>query len=111
MVDLMTTDSAGEIAFEAYGVRLAVDAGDPTVLDRVLQFLPPGSQPCPPEAVECRFSLTRHEVGTYSISRNGKRLNGTRNLELNLALELLDSQLRIYLGRTAPDAIFIHAGA
>ena len=28
-----------------------------------------------------------------------------------MALELLDSQIRIYLGRRAPDAIFIHAGA
>jgi hypothetical protein len=111
MADPVETDETTEIAFEAYGVRLSVDASEPAVLERIRQFLPPGSQPCPPESVECRFSLTRNRVGTYSINRNGKELNGTGNLHLDLALELFDSQLRIYLGRTAPDAIFIHAGA
>lgn len=111
MADLIQTDDTNEIAFEAYGVRLAVGASDEAVLERIRQFLPPGSQPCPPETVECRFSLTQNKVGTYSINRNGKELNGTGNLDLDLALELFDSQLRIYLGRTAPDTIFIHAGA
>jgi hypothetical protein len=108
--DLPQTADQNEIAFEAYGVRLAVQASEQVVLDRVREFLPPGSQPCPPDAVECRFSLTRSEVGTYSISRDGKQLSGTRSLQLDLALELLDSQLRIYLGRTAPNAVFVHAG-
>jgi hypothetical protein len=106
-----SVNGVSEMAFEAYGVRLAVDAGDQEVLEQVRQFMPPGAHPCPPEAVECRFSLVRSQHGTYSIHRNGKRLNGTKSLQLDLALELLDSQLRIYLGRTAPDAIFIHAGA
>lgn len=110
MSDQQQTQRGNELAFEAYGVRLAVDASEPDVLERVRQYLPPGSQPCPPEAVQCRFSLVRSEIGTYSITRDGKELNGTTNLELDLAVELLDSQMRIYLGRTAPDAIFIHAG-
>ena len=100
-----------EMAFEAYGVRLAVAAAEEQVLERVRRFVPPGAEPCPPETVECRFSLVRGELGTYSIHRNGSRLNGTKSLQLDVALELLDSQIRIYLGRRAPDAIFIHAGA
>jgi hypothetical protein len=111
MADVTQTGDVREIAFEAYGVRLAVDAADEAVLERIRQFLPPGAQPCPPEAVECRFSLVRNRIGTYTINRNGKELLGTGNLDLDLALEMFDSQLRIYLGRTAPDAIFIHAGA
>jgi hypothetical protein len=111
MAEPIQTDEMNEIAFEAYGVRLAVDASEENELERIRQFLPPGWQPCPPEEVECRFSLTRNRVGTYTILRNGKELLGTGNLGLDLALELFDSQLRIYLGRVAPDAIFIHAGA
>jgi hypothetical protein len=104
------TDGAHEIAFEAYGVRLAVGAGEEEVLERIRRILPPGSQPCSPETVDARFSLTRGEFGTYGITKNGKKLGGISKLELDLALEVLDSQLRLYLGRTAPDAVFVHAG-
>jgi hypothetical protein len=102
---------SNEIAFEAYGVRLALSADRPEILERMRDFLPPGSQPCSPASVERRFSLTLEDNGTYALTRDGKRLAGTGGLQLDLALELFDSQLRIYLGRTAPDAIFIHAGA
>lgn len=111
MADPGPTDAEREIAFEAYGLCLAVSTSEPELLERVRRFLPPNSQPCPPEAVQTRFSITDNGVGTYSIGRDGQPLNGTRNLELDLALEILDSQLRIYLGRKAPDLIFVHAGA
>src|SRR3954451_17643651 len=111
MPEADTTSGAHEIAFEAYGVRVAVDATEPRVLEGVRRFLPPDSQPCPPETAECRFSVSRTKTGTYSITRNGKELTGTNDVHLELALEVLDSQIRTHLGRTAPDAIFIHAGA
>jgi hypothetical protein len=96
------------VAFEAYGLRVAVDASE-EVLKLVQQLLPPDSRPCSPDAVEARFSITRNQVGTYTISRDGQALS-TR-LHLDMALEMLDTKLRIYLGRKSPDAIFIHAGA
>lgn len=34
-----------------------------------------------------------------------------RGVELDLALEILDSQIRIYIGEKAPERIFVHAGA
>ena len=111
MSDVGPTGNLNEIAFEAYGVRVAIDATEPHVLERVRPFLPPDSQPVAAETVECRFSINRTEIGTYSITRDGKQLTGTNELHLDLALELLDSEIRIYLGRTAPEAIFIHAGA
>lgn len=111
MAEPQQTHSAVEIAFEAYGLRLGVRADDAELLDRVRQLLPPHSRPCPPEAVQTTFAITRNAVGTYAISRDGEKLTGSRNIELDLALEMLDSQLRIYLGRKSPEAIFIHAGA
>ena len=111
MNDVGPTSGAHVLAFEAYGVRLAVDTSEQHVLERFRHFLPPGARPCPPETVERRYAVTRDDVGTYSITRDGKELAGTTGLELDLAIELLDSEVRIYLGRTAPEAIFIHAGA
>jgi hypothetical protein len=110
MSDAELTNGAHEIAFEAYGVRLAVGADEEEVLERMRRILPPGSQPCSPKTVDVRFSLTRGEFGTYGITQNGKKLGGISKLELDLALEVLDSHLRLYLGRTAPEAIFVHAG-
>lgn len=104
------TEDMSAIAFEAYGLRMAVDASQ-EVLELVRQLLPPGAEPCPPDDVLARFVITRNEVGTYSLSRDGENFSGTKNLDLDLALALLESQLRIYLGRRAPDAIFVHAGA
>jgi hypothetical protein len=111
MPEADTTKGAQEIAFEAYGVRVVVDATEPQVLEGVRRLLPPDSQPCPPETAGCRFSVSRTTTGTYSVTRDGKQLTGTNDVHLELALELLDSQIRIYLGRTAPDTIFVHAGA
>lgn len=99
-----------EIAFEAFGVRLAVAATEPELLELVRPYLPPGWRPCPASKVEQRFSIVIEENGTYALARDGTPLAGARGLERDLALELLDSQLRLYLGRKAPDTIFIHAG-
>jgi hypothetical protein len=109
--DEIAFEPSDEIAFEAYGVRLAVGAGTPEILDRIQPLLPPGWRPCPRAAVEARFWIVGDDRGKYSLFRNRKELAVTRGLELELALLLLDTQLRIHLGRTAPDTIFIHAGA
>ena len=101
---------ANEIAFEAYGVRLAVRASRPVLLERIRQFLPPGWQPCPPAAAECRFSLSTDGSGVFYLARDGDQLSGTTSVDLDLVLELLDTQLRLYVGTNSPDAIFIHAG-
>jgi hypothetical protein len=111
MGDAGPNGGPNEIAFEAYGVCLAVGASTPEILDRIRPLLPPGWRPCPRSAVERRFSIVRNERGTYALTRNDKDLASGNGLEFDLALLLLDSQLRIHLGRTAPDTIFIHAGA
>ena len=101
---------AVEIAFEAFGVPLAIAASEPELLERVRPYLPPGWRPASASRVATRFSLALEEAGTYAVTRDGGSLGGGRGLELDLALEYLDSQLRIYIGRKAPDTIFVHAG-
>src|SRR5215216_207736 len=101
-------DGAGpphELAFEAFGVRLAVAAPDEAVLDRVRTWLPPGWKPWS-ESVEGRFLITAKGPGIYDVRFGERKLGG--GLDLDLALELLDFQLRVYLGRKSRDLVFIH---
>jgi len=110
VLDPDQSQGGGEIAFEAYGVRLAVTASRAELLDRVRPFLPPGWQPCSPKSVECRFSLSVDDAGAFLLERDTERLSGGKSIDLDLVLDLLDSQLRLYVGANAPDAIFVHAG-
>jgi hypothetical protein len=48
------------------------------------------------------------EDGTYHFARGGYPV--ATGLDLDFALVLLDTQLRIYVGLEAPDRIFVHAG-
>ena len=53
--------------------------------------------------------IAAEDRGTYALTMDDKE-SGNGNLQLDLAIEMLDSELRIYLGRKAPDTIFVHAG-
>lgn len=100
---------AQEIAFEAFGVRIAVSASRADVLDRVRAILPPGWRECSPSTVERRYTLTTEAAGTYAITRDHELK--THGLDLDLALGMLDSEIRVYVGRRAHGYVFIHAGA
>jgi hypothetical protein len=102
------TEHKHEIAFEAFEVRVALSANRPELLERLRVLLPPGWRPCSASAVEDRFVLIAHEVGTYELTAN-EHIVG-RGLDLELALTLLESQLRLHLAVTSPHAVFIHAG-
>jgi hypothetical protein len=101
---------ANEIAFDSFGVRVAVTTSEPEALDRVKAILPPGWQPCPASAVQHRFSVTLQPAGTYVLKLDEEPLAGSGGVDLDVALELLDNQLRIQIGVAAPDTIFVHAG-
>jgi hypothetical protein len=97
-----------EILFEAYGVRMAVASTRPDVLELMKPLLPPGWEPCESEDIQRRLGITPDETGTYAFSKDGKVNNS--GLGLNLALSLLETEIRLYVARKAPGAIFIHAG-
>jgi hypothetical protein len=107
VADSGQTRDLSAIAFEAYGLRVAVEASE-DVLELLRRVVPPDSKPCDPDAVQTRFSVTRSPVGTYAVNKDGQQLIG--RLDLDMALEMRDSKLRIYLGRKSHESIFIHAG-
>ena len=103
------TPDPNEIAMEAFGVRLGISATPAEVLDHVRPFFPPGWKPCPSSTVHQRFGIRADGTGTYEFLRNGRVQN--EGLGLELAVMLIDTEMRLYIARKAPDAIFIHAGA
>jgi hypothetical protein len=96
------------LAFEAFGVRTAVEASSPELLERVHAVLPPGSVRCDGEEVARTFSIRVQELGTYAIAVEGIVMS--QGLDLELALGVLDSQLRTSIAIDAPEVVFIHAG-
>ena len=74
----------------------------------VRSILPPGSTTCSAAETRERFTLLADNTGTYGLAKSGKGI--ARGLELALALEILDSQLRIHIGEHSPEGIFVHAG-
>jgi hypothetical protein len=97
------------LAFEAFGVKAALTANRAGLVDQLRPLLPPGAEPCPPSEADRRFALIAEENGTYAFALNDDPPMN-RGLELELALMLLDSQIRLYVGVEAPDSVFIHAG-
>ncbi len=97
-----------EIPFEAFGVRTGVVVAPPELAERVRAILPPGSRPCSASEVERTYGIVREEFGTFAFTLDGAKLN--QGLELEMAIDVLDSQLRLNLGINAPDTVFIHAG-
>lgn len=98
-----------ELSFEAYGVIGALNASRPELLDRARSVLPPGWTPAngavPPGG---RFSIAHHN-GAIEV-----RVGDTaqiRTVDLDVALAVLDAQVRAYVSLQAPERIFVHAGA
>jgi hypothetical protein len=58
--------------------------------------------------VEESFALVTDADGTYQVTRDDSPL--MTGVDLEFALMLLDSQLRISVGLSAPGRIFVHAG-
>ena len=103
-----TAPGASEITFEAFGVRVHVDVGDPGLMERVWSFLPPGWQACARGSVETSFGLRVDAAGTASLARDGAML--AENLPLDVAFDVLEREVRMVVALRAPDHVFVHAG-
>ena len=95
------------LTFVSFGVRtrLVAPSGQ---LGRVVAVVPPGSTRCSTTDLHATFALAADGDGTYELTRNGERLAGSLGLEL--ALEVLERELRALVALRAPRHIFVHAG-
>ena len=104
-------ESSCTAVVEAYGARLAVSAPDTDVLNAIVGSLPRGWTVCSPEVhhknVKWRFGVVR--------DGDAYRVRDDRNAEhpvsdLDLAIWMLRSQMRRFVGYHSTDLIFVHAG-
>lgn len=94
--------------FEAYGVSIVLNIESPDLQERVEAILPPGWQPRDPRDEDAYFSLVRRDGVVYRVEYTTGDVSGSSDLDI--ALAVLESQLRAYVSLHSPDHIFVHAG-
>jgi hypothetical protein len=94
-------------SLEAFGVpvRLVLDR---ELEPRILEILPPGWRPSRSDKSGVEFELRRTATGSYQVLVGGNTYVGQSPLDL--AIGVLDAQLRLHIAARAPDWIFVHAG-
>jgi hypothetical protein len=96
-----------KIDFEAYGVTGVVTTSGPELLDNVRTLLPPGWRQV--SGGEPKETIALDEAdGAYTVTVGDAPV--TRTEDLDVALGVLDAQVRAFVSLQAPDRIFIHAG-
>lgn len=98
-----------EIAFEAYGVGVAVAVEDPELIKRIEPRLPPGHRRVEPSDEMPRLSLRRDAGEGFDVVAGDTTL--TISADLEVALRVLDSQISEEVALRSPEAVFVHAGS
>lgn len=90
---------------------MLVSTTSETLFERILAFLPPGWQRVDRATARKHFAVVGDDddSGLYDLHRGDAVF--TTGLEGDLALLLLESQMRTYIALHARERIFVHAGA
>jgi hypothetical protein len=119
MSDVTTQATEQAIAFETFGVSIAVTAA-PSLLPRLEGLAPGPSRPCDPATVRHRISVREGDEGRFTVRyelRDGEVpeerdysqwLMG--DADIDLAIASLDAHLQSIIGLYAPNHTFINAG-
>jgi hypothetical protein len=96
------------ITFEAFGVCVAVELSDQTLLPHVRDMLPPGWASRAPLDGAAVFALRESGPGRFTVSVAGSPCleHGT----LDDAVGALDAQIRLHMAISATGWVFVHAG-
>jgi hypothetical protein len=97
-----------EIAFETFGVRVAVITNIPDGPDLIEPLLPPFSTPATRSGAAATFILEHDGEGGYRFGPAG--VEPAVNLQLYPTLEALAREMRTAVALHAPRHIFLHAG-
>src|SRR4051794_36722295 len=101
-------DEPQRIAFETFGVPISLEVGSAELLSRVYAILPPGRRQCDSVPEHHAFRLITRDGVSYTVVSPAESLAGSSDLDI--ALSILDSQLRSFIAMAAPDHVFVHAG-
>jgi hypothetical protein len=106
------------IAFRVYGTRVGIRVNRANILERLEPLFPPGWKPAKSRVVDRLYSLrVGPNQGTGSSSRvrwynllyaNTQRIS--RTMDLDDLLQVLVSDMRLFVAETSETRVFIHAG-
>lgn len=89
-------------------MRLSVRVDDSALFEAVDALLPPDWQACDDGEVAARFAIGRVGDG-YDVMQDETPI--AHDARLPVALQVLDSQMRLVIATHAPNVAFVHAGA
>jgi hypothetical protein len=98
----------GPLRFEAFGVPIEVVIEDRELDAPVRDILPPGWKPSAGSAQAGGFKLLGTSVDGYELIIDGK--SWLQRASREVAVGMLDAQMRLYIAAHARDWIFVHAG-
>ena len=87
---------------------MSVTLPDEELRSAVQVVLPPGSEPCDLSDPVERFALVHNSVDTYSVKVGDAPV--LQHGSLDVALGMLDAQIRMYVAARARKWVFVHAG-
>ncbi|MBD2663363.1 hypothetical protein B6N60_03241 [Richelia sinica FACHB-800] len=103
------------ICLISYGVRIGIRVNVPKILERLIEYLPPGWESSPSSEVDKLYSLIVYQETNnsdsllyYKLYFDQEELINTTDIED--VFETLDSELRLQVGIAVKDWLFVHAG-
>jgi len=89
-------------------VRLELTFDDPMLEPRIREILPPGWKPARSDPWSTTFALRETGPDSYQVTIG--EAPAVEHASLEVALTLLDSQMRLSIAANARDWLFVHAG-
>jgi hypothetical protein len=96
------------IAFTAFDVQVTVTIGDPSLRGEISELLPPGAVTKPPAVGDGRFAITPASADGFDVTAGNNTVQ--RDATRQVALGMLDAQIRLHVAEWAPHHVFVHAG-
>jgi hypothetical protein len=101
--------SSVSVSGAAFGLQVSLHAPDSATLDLMRSALPPSWVKGASAEIEMRFGVTTEDHTEYDLTFNGRP--AVENQPLDFLIEMLPGLVRKYVASTAPELVFIHAGA
>lgn len=101
------------LVFRAFGVQVELALGEIGYEAEVQDLLPPGWKPCDDGESAGRFGLRRTGTDSTGIDSYEVKVGDEPWLEhatFDVALGMLDAQIRLFVAANAHERIFVHAG-
>lgn len=105
---LRKREAPTSLVFEAFGVGVEIVVGAPELLPAVNELLPPDHTPHGRSSDTQSFSIAGSEADGYEVLMGAVSM--VQHVTAEVALGMLDAQLKVFIAATAPEFIFVHAG-